>query len=189
MHPLWWTLTLKGWRPYFSELGRNDNCLNEQLNHLSNRIDYILDQDRHQNQVVDIVGWSLGGLLARALKKVNPSKVGKVITLATPQHIDAGIHPWLAQLANLNSQRVQRQTGLPNCFTSECNCVFVQSVRESNDADACIWSSLDGVVDGQGTKHHDENRNRHIPTSHLGMGLSSRVHREVVSILAESGVD
>src|SRR3990172_10440762 len=108
MHPLWWSLTVKGWRPYFSELGRNDYCLNDQLDRLSRRLDQIRSLAKHQNQPVDVIGWSLGGLLARALKKTRPDGVGKVITLATPQQIDAGIHPWLAQLAALNSQPVQR---------------------------------------------------------------------------------
>lgn len=185
MQPLWWKLSFHGYRPFFSELGRNDKCLDDQINRLILRLQEIRAMRGHGDKKIDIIGHSLGGLLAGVLKALQPQLVGKVATLGTPQSMDSRVHPFTAQLAAAKGRELQAKNGRVKCFTAECDCVFAQIARDGIDPDVCIYSSVDGVAEGTGTMHlTDATRNRQVVgATHIGMGLHPEAYRHVVLAL------
>ncbi|MBW0143803.1 esterase/lipase family protein [Sphingomicrobium clamense] len=68
-----------GWRAHPWGMGVNRGARPETLDLLSERLDAIEDDRK-----VLIVGWSLGGLFARALAHHRPDRVRAVVTLASP---------------------------------------------------------------------------------------------------------
>lgn len=185
MWPLWFKLTFRNYRPFFSELGRNDTCLNDQFRRLARRVEEIHSQHGYRDKKIDIVGQSLGGLLAWALKYRYPDLVERVITLGTPQSPEARINPLVARAAARISQELQERLGRKHCFTAECSCVFAESVKGGTDPDVCIYSDVDGIAESAGTQHPtDASRDRLVPgATHLGMGFHPGVYREITSAL------
>jgi len=184
MQPMWWALNLKGERPYFSELGSNVTCFEEQVSHCERRVDYIRSLRAHRDRKVNIIGWSQGGLLGGALKRLFPEKIGKLITLGTPQQLTSAVHPLVAWSTNRAGEAVRRETGRPKCWTADCNCGFVETLKEGINPDRCIYSPFDGIADGEGTKHAtDPTRNRRVTSSHIGMGFDPQVYRQAALAL------
>jgi pimeloyl-ACP methyl ester carboxylesterase len=71
-----------GYRTYGWELGRNmPNKITEVLDRLEHRVAYL--QARHSRPVT-LIGWSLGGIIAREYAKIAPDRVEGVITLGSP---------------------------------------------------------------------------------------------------------
>lgn len=78
-----------GYVTYPWGLGRNlgpRRGLDTLLKNLSERVDYIFDDHKEE---ITLIGWSLGGIYARELAKINPLKTRQVITLGTPFKGDA----------------------------------------------------------------------------------------------------
>lgn len=69
-----------GWRVYGWGLGRNHGRLGELLPRTFERIDAL--SDRHGP--LRLVGWSLGGVIARESARERPGAIAKIVTLGTP---------------------------------------------------------------------------------------------------------
>jgi pimeloyl-ACP methyl ester carboxylesterase len=78
------TLEAAGYRVYGWGLGLNLGARKDLLERLEEQLGRAA---RHGP--VSLVGWSLGGLYARELAKLRPSKVARVITLGSPFSGDA----------------------------------------------------------------------------------------------------
>lgn len=74
-------LRLLGYRVTGWHLGRNSGNVAELLPRLLKR---ILSLSRKAQQEIHIIGWSLGGFLAREIARERPDVVHRVITLGTP---------------------------------------------------------------------------------------------------------
>ena len=72
-----------GYNAYAWELGRNlgPKTVGEDGQHLTARIQEIYEET---GQKVSMVGWSLGGVLARIAARIEPKKVRQVISLGSP---------------------------------------------------------------------------------------------------------
>ncbi|MBB5279640.1 alpha/beta fold hydrolase [Pacificimonas flava] len=81
MRPLRAELRLRGHRAYKWKLGRNRGADMPTMQSLSRRIRKIF---RRTGEPVVLVGWSLGGLMARELAKRDPRHIAGVITLGSP---------------------------------------------------------------------------------------------------------
>lgn len=68
-----------GWRAHPWKMGQNRGAQDDTLARLIDRVDQVADE-----RGVLLVGWSLGGLYARALSHHVPDKVRGVVTLASP---------------------------------------------------------------------------------------------------------
>lgn len=73
------SLDQAGFRSYGWGLGRNFGIKKDLFDQLDRRLDAIPSQ-----RAITLVGWSLGGLIAREYAKHAPDRVQKVITLGTP---------------------------------------------------------------------------------------------------------
>jgi pimeloyl-ACP methyl ester carboxylesterase len=63
------------------KLGHNLGPNSETLDLLSRRVDAV---HKRYGQKVVLIGWSLGGVFAREVAKLNPDAIAKVITMGSP---------------------------------------------------------------------------------------------------------
>lgn len=144
-------------------LGRNfgpKHGISSLTNQLTDRISKISREAG--NQEVSLIGWSLGGIYAREIAKVEPSLVRQVVTLGTPfKGIEnsthaAALYELLSKDKSHRDPAVLKQIGIPPPvpFTS-------------------IYSKTDGVVHWTSSiedKSHIS-ENIEVPgASHLGLG-------------------
>src|SRR5689334_13577848 len=113
-----------GYRPYYSGIGVNADCPNLLIRY---RLRQSLEQARRETRrKIHILGYSLGGLLARAAAAEDPKHVASVITLGSPFR-GAAVHPKLIDAVEAVRQRILMSRGkgvLPNCYTGRCTCSF-----------------------------------------------------------------
>lgn len=73
------SLNAAGFRAHAWGLGRNFGIKSDVLHRIDARLDRLVEQ-----RPVTLIGWSLGGLIAREYAKHAPHRVDKVITLGSP---------------------------------------------------------------------------------------------------------
>ncbi len=181
-----------GYKPYFSGIGRNVDC--PEL--LTQRLVMTIQQAYAEtHQKVTIVGHSLGGMLARAAAHREPALVKQVITMGSPFR-SVRAHPLVLSAANfvranIVRERKSRREVTQTCYTPECTCTFVRSLR--NDAGGrkngafvrrAIYSKVDGVVDWRSCVEEDTSLNREVTATHIGMAFNPDVYRTVANLLA-----
>ncbi len=132
----------------------------------------------HDGQGVTLIGWSLGGVVAREVARLYEGCVREVITMGTP--IVGGpkytaVGKYFAHSQGLNMDQ------------------FEHEVHERNSAGltqpvTSIYSKLDGVVGWQASidVYNSQARNIEVTASHLGLGGSPRVWRIIADTLAIS---
>jgi len=183
-----------GYRPYFSGIGRNVDC--PEL--LTQRLIVTLEQAKLETgQKTTIIGHSLGGMLARAAGHRAPDLVAQVITMGSPFR-SVRAHPIVLSAANLVRsnivrERRQRREVTQSCFTPECSCGFVSTLkrdveegfdRPSPFARRAIYSKCDGVVDWRSCLEDDDALNTEVTATHIGMAFNPDVYRTVANLLA-----
>lgn len=166
------SLRSQGFRTYGWQLGVNRGPRLGTLRALRARLRSIAQ--RH-GQRVHVVGWSLGGLLARVVAARASDCVGHVVTLGTPLSADPGCS-WLSGV-------VRRAVGHPRFET-----LVRRLLRESARAPVTsLFSRNDGVVhwrasvDGPGEVKAVE-----VDTTHLGLVADPRVFAKVAGVLARA---
>ena len=152
-------------------LGRNRGDVPELIPAVTELVQTVAAQT---GQAVSLVGWSLGGYLAREAARECPHAVRRVVTLGSP--ISGGpkyttVAPWYRlQGEDLDAIELavleREQTPLRVPVTA-------------------IWSRLDGVVAWQACVDEREavTENVEVRTTHLGMGISPDVFRIVAERL------
>jgi len=163
-----------GWK-----LGRNIHITDDRVDALAKRIGDLTDRTGGK---VSIVGWSLGGVLARELAKVMPDHVRQVISLGSPISDDRG---------HTNARR------LFEYFNGETP----EPQRDGNFeklADAppvpttSILTKADGVVHWRGSVQHphpdptSQTENIEVFASHIGLGVNPTVMFAVADRLAQA---
>lgn len=135
-----------------------------------------LDTVRRDDQAITLIGWSLGGVIAREVARLVPDAVREVITMGTP--VEGGPKYTFA---------AQRFSKLYNVELDE----FEQHVHEVNSKGitqplTVIYSKSDGVVGWRAAIDRYNPHARHvcIPSSHVGLGTNPLVWREIAQTLA-----
>ena len=161
-----------GYESYAWEQGLNIGPRPDVVRRLVDRLHQI--EDRHGDSV-SLIGWSLGGAMARALAAQHVTKVRSVITLGSPLQGDPrASHAWrLFEMVSglsvddpeLHAQRAQR----PDIPTT------------------AILSKTDGVVSWQTSmaETHPLYESIAVPASHLGMGANPLVLWAIADRLAQ----
>lgn len=180
----------EGYRTYRSHIRANIGCTLAQALTLESRIERIVER---RGSRVQIVGHSLGGMLARGIAARRPDLVSGIVTMGSPMRAPGAHH--LALTLGVGVLVGLSRSGVPGLMTEDCvagGCAR-QSFDESQMALAehvgftAIYSRRDGIVDWRAcidpAAHAVE-----VRASHVGMAVDPRVVREVLSGLARNRV-
>lgn len=126
---------------------------------------------------IALVGWSLGGYLAREAARELPETVTQVVTLGTPAR--GGPKYTVAS-------RFFRQRGMDLDWIEEE--VARREARPIRQPITNIYSKSDGIVDWRACIDHHSPDVRHIEVNaaHLGMGFNTRIWQLIVEALEAS---
>ena len=127
---------------------------------------------------VSIVGWSLGGLLARELAKMHPNAVRQVISLGSPLTGDRNISKVGRIFEALNGPvpEVQRRGR------------FIDLDTPPPMPSTSIFTKTDGVVHWRGSLQPEgaERENVEVIASHIGLGVNPTVMWVIADRLAQT---
>jgi pimeloyl-ACP methyl ester carboxylesterase len=157
-------------------LGRNDGDVRRLLPLLVSRVSAL---HRSTGRAVRLVGWSLGGYLAREISRDVPADVDRVVTLGSP--VVGGPKYTLAA-------RAYRRRGV-DMEAIEAAVEAREAVPLTRPVSA-IYSRRDGVVAWQACVDRRNRCVEHIEVSstHLGLAFSPEVYLLVATRLAGSSV-
>jgi pimeloyl-ACP methyl ester carboxylesterase len=148
-------------------LGRNTGRVQQLLAALEGRVEALV---REAAEPAVLVGWSLGGYIARELAREHPELVRRIVTLGSPvvggPRFTATARWYVAQGIDLD--QVERA-------------VKQRYARPLQTPVVAIYSKRDGVVAWQACidRWSPNVRNVEVDVSHLGMGFAPRVLRIV----------
>ena len=174
-----------GFRTYRSHIRANVGCTRNAASQLESRLEAIV---ANRGSRVQIVGHSLGGMLARGVAVRRPDLVSGIVTMGSPMLAPAAHHVALS----LGVEALVRlsRAGVPGLMSEEC--VAGSCARQSFDesraplADGvgftAIYSRRDGIVDWRACVDPVAVRVE-VATSHIGMALDPRVIDEVGAAL------
>ncbi len=176
-----------GYQPYLSGIGRNAECPEVLTMRLHETIDRAY---RETGAKVHLIGHSLGGVIARGAAARWPRLIGSVITMASPFR-GVRVHPLVLQTAFLVRGRIrQRRNGpavTPNCYSGECQCEFVNSLRANFPASMpklAIYTKTDGVVDWRFCVN-DDATDVQVPGTHVGLAFNPQAYKHIANFLAD----
>jgi pimeloyl-ACP methyl ester carboxylesterase len=135
----------------------------------------LVSQSRRSGQPVQIVGWSLGGYLAREAARERPDLVQQVITLGTP--VIGG--PKYTVVAHAMKRR-----GIDiDAIVAE---IELRNRVALTTPVTAIYSRIDAVVAWEACIDRDCENVEHIEvaTTHVGLGFSAKVYRIIAERLA-----
>jgi pimeloyl-ACP methyl ester carboxylesterase len=126
---------------------------------------------------VSIVGWSLGGLLARELAKLQPEVVRQVISLGSPLSADRGISKVARIFEALNGPVTEVQH----------RGKFVDLGTPPPVPSTSVFTKGDGVVHWRGSLQPEgpERENVEVLASHIGLGVNPSVMWLIANRLAQ----
>jgi pimeloyl-ACP methyl ester carboxylesterase len=183
----WWLRRI-GYHPFMSRIGRNADCLDL----LVHRLLATVDQARGATgRAVHLVGHSLGGILARSVAALRPEQVASVTTLASPFR---GIrsHPFVLQATDAVRRRIRRELrdgDRPQCYTGQCTCEAVQSLRDGmapSVPQIAIYTKTDGIVDWRFCINGDPATDFEVPGSHVGLAFNPCAYRLIADHLTRT---
>ncbi len=177
-----------GYRPYYSQIGLNAECLNILVERLSQTIEKAAAETGGK---VHLIGHSLGGILARSAAARKPQHVSSVITLGSPFR---GIrtHPLVLETANRVRARILNRPGLsekqPDCYTGYCTCEavcnlqvpFPQTIKQT-----AVYTKTDGIVDWRVCVNDDPVDNFEVSGTHVGLVFNPSVYRLIAKRIAK----
>ena len=154
--------------------GRNRGHVKHDTALLANTIKTI--SENHSQQAVTIIGWSLGGVLAREVARLHPAWVSEVITMGTP--LVGG--PKYTVLANKYAKSMDMNL---DHYETEIHEINAQGITQPVTV---IYSKSDGVVGWNAAidRYNEQARNIEVSCSHLGMGVNARVWQIIAETLA-----
>ena len=178
-------LRRQGFRTYRSHIHANVGCTLNAAAQLEARLESIA---LRRGSRVQIVGHSLGGMIARGVAVRRPDLVSGIVTLGSPMLAPGAHHRSLARSVDV-LVRLSR-AGVPGLMSEEC--VAGDCARRSFDESrqpvpdgidfTAIYSRRDGIVDWRACID-PQARAVEVTTSHVGMAVDPRVVDHVVGAL------
>lgn len=174
--PLRRYLEALGYDTYAWELGRNlgPRAIGRQGEKLIERLDAIHDE---AGRKVSLVGWSLGGVMARQLARRRPDKVRQIITLGSPFAGDPRATSIWRTYQALTGQRIDDPD-------------VKRQLKESQDVppvpSTAIFSRADGIVAWRNCRERQaaQTDNIEVYGSHCGLGVNAAAMYAVADRLA-----
>lgn len=178
-----------GYRAYFSGIGINAECPNILIQrHLNATIETALAETGRK---VHLIGHSLGGVIARSVAGQRPKDVASVITLAAPIR-GAIANRTVLRAAEAIRLRILQEHGqgvLPSCYTGQCTCNFVNSLRRDVPPSmmvTAVYTRHDGIVDWRYCMTGNPEVDVEVPGTHIGMAFNAAAYAVVAERLAEA---
>lgn len=165
-------LASRGWDVHGWGLGRNSGQVGKLLPRLCERVGRLAGRSGSR---VRLVGWSLGGYLAREVARERPALVDRVVTLGAP--VVGG--PKYTQSAGSYRSRGHDLDEIERTVAARASTPIRVPVT-------AIYSRLDGVVAWEACTDRVERGVEHVEvwTTHLGLVLSVAVAALVAERLA-----
>lgn len=176
-----------GYRAYFSGIGINAECPNLLIQRVLNAtVAKALDETGRK---VHLIGHSLGGVIARAMAGQRPRDIASVITLASPIQGTVANRTVLqaAEAVRLQIQREHGSSVLPRCYTGQCTCNFINSLRREvprSMLQTAIYTRHDGIVDWHYCLTKKRDSDFEVPGTHIGMAFNPAAYSIVAERLA-----
>jgi triacylglycerol lipase len=188
--PLHQWLARIGYDPFFSGIGFNTECPNLLIrSQLNDTIEKALSESGRK---VHLIGHSLGGIIARAIAAQRPEDVASVITLGAPFRGTVA-HRSILNAAQMVRRRILSKHGsdvLPDCYTGQCTCDFLDSLRHSMPAsvtETAIYSEGDGIVDWRYCKTDRSDADFRVSGTHIGLVFNPSAYSVIADRLAQTG--
>jgi triacylglycerol lipase len=184
-------LRAQGYRTYRSNIRANIGCTLDAAGQLEARLESIAAR---RGSRVQVVGHSLGGMLARGVAARRPDLVSSVVTMGSPVMAPGAHHGVLTRSVDL-LVRLSR-AGLPGLMSEDCvagDCAR-QSFEESrmplaeHVAFTSIYSKRDGIVDWRACIDPLA-QPIEVTASHIGLAVDPRVIDHVASVLRRRTVE
>jgi pimeloyl-ACP methyl ester carboxylesterase len=185
------SLRQQGFRTYRSHIHANVGCTLNAAAQLESRLESIV---LRRGSRVQIVGHSLGGMLARGLAVRRPDLVSGIVTLGSPMLAPGAHHAALSFGVDV-LVRLSR-AGVPGLMSEECvagTCAR-QSWDESREpvpadvAFTAIYSKRDGICDWRACVDPTATPIE-VTASHVGMAVDPRVIQHVTAALRRTAAD
>ncbi|MEM9263283.1 MAG: alpha/beta hydrolase, partial [Pseudomonadota bacterium] len=173
MAPLNRFLRFVNYRVYSSGIGLNRGKVDADVQRIGER---VMSVRQKTGEPVTVIGWSLGGVLARELARLYEDDVRGVITLGTP--IIGG--PKYTSVGDLYARAEQLDLD-----------EFEREVHRRNSLGlkqpvTSIFTKSDGIVGWKASIdiYNEQAKNICVESTHLGLGLNPRVWRIIADVLA-----
>ena len=179
-------LRREGFRTYRSHIHANIGCTLNAAAQLEARLETIAAR---RGSRVQIVGHSLGGMIARGIAVRRPDLVSNIVTMGSPMLAPGAHHRSLSRSVDV-LVRLSR-AGVPGLMSEDCvagECARM-SFEESRVAVpdtvgvTAIYSKRDGIVDWRACVD-PQAQAIEVSTSHVGMAVDPRVIDLVAGALA-----
>ena len=186
LYELYWWLARIGYKPYFSNIGWNANCLNVLAEKLT---ETIKQAHAETGRKVHLIGHSLGGILSRSVAAQNPDLIASVTTLASPFR-GVRSHPQVLRMSEQIRRRIFLKidkTEHPQCFTGFCDCPAVTVLQNSLPDEirqTAIYTKTDGIVDWQSCVLRDAEKDFEVTGTHIGLAFNFQVYKTIAARLA-----
>lgn len=176
MWPLGRYLCYLGYNVYYTEMGRNRGNVDIDMIRLGERVKAV--SAKLDGNSVTILGWSLGGVLAREAARLYPKVVGEVITFGTP--IVGG-----PKFTSVGKRYAKAKSIDLEAFELD---VHQRNLIGFSQPVTSIYSKSDGVVGWEASIdiYNKHANNIEVVGSHLGLGVNPQVWQIIANILANS---
>ena len=178
-------LRARGFHTYRSHIHANIACTLTSALMLETRIEQIAER---RDSRVQIVGHSLGGMIARGLAARRPDLVAGIVTMGSPMRAPAAHHAVLTRGVKVLNRLAD--VGVPRLMSSDCvagECAHLsfsesQELLRHDVAMTNIYSRRDGVVDWRACID-PHGTAIEVRASHVGLAVDPRVTDEVTAAL------
>ncbi len=127
---------------------------------------------------VTLIGWSLGGVVAREVARIYEPHVREIITMATP--VIGG--PKYTVVGNRFAKQQDIDLDVYEEYVHAINSIGLKQPITA------FYTKRDGIVGWQAAvdTYNPQTRNIEVDTTHLGIGVHAKVWIEIAETLAES---
>ena len=170
--PLRRYLAWLGYDPQGWNLGRNTGNVREMLPQVADQVRQLKEQ---AGNPIDIIGWSLGGVIAREVARDYPDSIRQVVTMGSPV---------VGGPKYTSFRRFYERQGL-DLEEIEAR-IAAREARPITVPVTSIYSKRDGIVGWQAAidRHNAQVEHIEVRATHLGLGLSPEVFMIIARKLA-----